>query len=321
MLTHVQSHTQNPIYLSTGVSTQELGAIEALPMTASKPKVAPNLSLPPKKLRLSATQLETFAVCPSQYLVRHRLKLRPLQPLEEKYALIFGSAVHAALESYFHEPSMALEDLFHRSLRSQNSEIESHPALLTMMKEQFQRTCDTFKELEQVLKNQFGFERNIGLEKEFELKIDPFTFVGKIDRIIERTNHSQLLIDYKTGAVDFTPNQILKGEHYQALLYLLSLKQQSQLKCLGVLFYDLKNGELRRGIFDDSETTKELKAALTRGHVLSQDKWNDLIEQGKFRMLELSKQIESGHFPAKPHATECARCEAPTFCRQGVGYV
>ncbi len=321
MLSHTQGPGRERVFLSSQAPVHEFEKVELLSRLEPACIPKPELTLPPKKLRLSATQLENYSTCPTQYLIRHRLKLRPIQNLEDKYALIFGSAVHGALEAHFREPDKKLLELFKLSLSSLSSELEpSHP-LHTMMVQQFSQIESHFFELENTLKSEFGYLENLGVEKSFELELEGFTFMGKIDRIIEREDGSTLLLDYKTGTVDFSPNHINEGHHFQALLYILSIKKIGNKPCAGVLFYDLKKGELRRGILNDPFISKELKSQLTRGHVLTSEKFDELLSVGTQHLTQISQSIQEGQFTATPNATECSRCESPTFCRGGMGYV
>jgi RecB family exonuclease len=320
MLNHAQE-IQSKFFITDQVPSHDFAKLHSLNLAPERKVIIPNLKIPPKKLRLSATQLESFTVCPTQYLVRHRLKLRPILPLEDRYSLIFGSAVHAALEAHFQSKGKTLEELFRESLASNSDELTEGSPLYTMMLEQFQQVATHFVTLEQQLKKQFNFSKNIGLEKSFEMEIEHFSFNGKIDRIIEREDSSQLLIDYKTGTVDFSPNHIEAGDHYQALLYLLSLRAKGGEAIAGVIFYDLKKGELRRGLLNETYCSKELKQALTRGHVLKSEDFESLLLTGKEHLLRVLTTIESGEFFPTPSPLACERCEAATFCRQGVNYV
>lgn len=321
MLSHSQSFGRERLYLSSQVSWEELINVESLANPPIPEKPAPLLNLSAKELRLSATQLENYATCPTQYLTRYRLKLRPQQTLEDKYALLFGTAVHGALESYFQTPQVSLSELFQKSCSSLSTDLNPENPIYTMMVQQFREIETHFISLEAQLKSEFGYQRNLGLEKNFELKIEGFTYVGKMDRIIERENTSQLLIDYKTGTVDFSPSHISRGDHYQALLYILAAKSTNSHPCSGVLFYDLKKGELRRGVFDETWISKELKPQLTRGHVINSEQLDELLMQGKAHLLQLSQEIQNGHFSPKPSPQECPRCESATFCLKGLGYV
>ena len=317
-------HVQQPgfrFFLSDQAPDHEFSQLKSLNIGSDIQKTIPDLKLASKKLRLSATQLENYKVCPTQYLVRHRLKLRQILPLEDRYSLVFGSAVHAALETFFQGTGDSFEELFRKSLESISNELTEGSPLYTIMLEQFHQVAHHFVSLEKELKQQFRFTRNIGLEKPFEMQIENFLFNGKIDRIIEREDNSQLLIDYKTGTVDFTPNHIESGDHYQALLYLLSLKLKGETAVAGVLFYDLKRGELKRGILNEDFCPKEVKQSLTRGHVLKSEQFESLLAKGKENLLRISAAIENGEFSPTPSPLACERCEAQTFCRQGVNYV
>jgi len=321
MLNHSQGVGKERLFFSSQLVIEELNEAETLSNYRIPNRATPMLKLPIKETKLSATQLETYAACPAKYLVRHRLKLRPEQSLEEKYPLIFGKAVHAALEAYFLNPKEPLSKIFEDVLSNFDPDLVSTNPIYTMMVQQFQEMKEHFLSLEKQLKNDFGYQSNLGLEKQFEITIESFTFIGTIDRIIDQNATSQLLIDYKTGTVDFSPTHIPSGDHCQALLYILAMREQTSLPCSGVLFYDLKKGELRRGIFDEQWVSKELKNQLTRGHVLPPAKFEEVLNAGKLQMLETSKAIRLGEFSAKPSPQECPRCESATFCLKGLGYV
>ena len=321
MLGYSQGLGRERLYFSSQLNMDELNDVETLPPSIIQNRPVPVLTLPAKDIKLSATQLETYAACPAKYLVRHRLKLRPEQSLEEKYPLIFGKAVHAALEAYFLNPKEPLSKIFEDVLSNFDPDLVSTNPIYTMMVQQFQEMKEHFLSLEKQLKKDFGYQSNLGLEKQFEITIESFTFIGTIDRIIDQNATSQLLIDYKTGTVDFSPTHIPSGDHCQALLYILAQREQTSLPCTGVLFYDLKKGELRRGIFDEQWVSKELKNQLTRGHVLPPAKFEEVLNAGKLQMLETSKAIRLGEFSAKPSPQECPRCESATFCLKGLGYV
>lgn len=321
VITELQKPGKKPVYLSNSTPPQTFSKVEELPPTKKEKLKLPTLTLPPRKPVLSATQLETFSNCPTQYLVRHRLKLRPIQSLEERYPLIFGTAVHAALEQYFKVPGSDLTDLFSQSLFHISEQLNSHSFLLEQMNQQFQVVKTHFLELEKNLKERFGLKENSLLESKFELDLEGFVFSGKIDRAIETLNKTLLLIDYKTGTVDFSPTHISTGKNSQALLYVLAVRQQTSLPCLGIVYYDLKKGELRKGIINEDLFETSPKKEFTRGHVMTSKQFEELLLMGTDHLIKTSKMIESGIFKPTPKATECERCEAPTFCRQGVGYV
>ena len=321
MLEEMQKPGRQPLFLSNQVPNRDFVQLEELPVTPRSRLPIPELNLPPKKIKLSATQVESYANCPAQYLIRHRLKLRPHQPLEDRYALIFGMAVHSCLENHFKNPAQNLQTQFLTVLDSLSPELKSEPLLYESMISQFQQVETHFLNLEKELTQEFGVKSNVALEKSFEMDIEGFQFSGKMDRITQRNDGSLLLIDYKTGRVTFSPNHIILSKHFQALLYFISLKTIDHAPCSGVLFYDLKEGELRRGLFREDLISKELKQKLTRGHTLSPDAFQSLIDQGQRHLIQIATAIQEGLFPAKPNPEECSRCEAVTFCRQGAGYV
>src|SRR5262249_59653224 len=101
--------------------------------------------------------------------------------------------------------------------------------------------------------------------------------------------------------------------------YWLAVEQMG-LRPAGMLFYDLKKGEVRRGILVEEEVPPEAKKAITRGHTLTASNWEDLKEEGIQRIHELADRIDRGEFDPRPTTAVCGSCEFSSLCRRAHGY-
>jgi hypothetical protein len=279
---------------------------------------------------LSATQLETYSQCPAKYFFANRLRLRRQLSRDDQYALLFGQAVHLTLEWFFakkdqHDTSLSVEKLLPKlfddaleDIVGKNVELGS---LRTILRTHFEKVAPRFIKLEKQIQVLFPTAKPWALEAPFEIMIEGMKLTGKIDRL-DRTDFGlDLIFDYKTGNVDFCPDHINEGYHFQALLYLLGIETLSKNPCAGILFYDLKKGELRRGILVEDLVSAEVKKAVTRGHTLKLEKWSQIKESGITHLRNYAARITAGDFTPTPDAQVCRNCDFVSLCRKAHGYV
>ncbi len=284
--------------------------------TASQMAQAPKLTPLPPPLILSATALETFADCPSKYFYSQALRLRKPLPDEQAFAIIFGKLVHRTLEWAFQENPWDVVDetvllrIFERALLE--AEAPSAAWFRVSLKQRFMPVAARVAQMERKLREALGPLTPIRFEQSFEFELSGATFRGRIDRIDRSDSGALFVLDYKTGSVDFSPEHIKKGHHFQSLIYVLSQTEPIG----GVLFYDLKAGEVRRGVLRDREGIKKF---FTRGHALSEEGWENLIGVGKEHIDSLISRINAGDFTATPSAAACDRCDMGLFCHRQSG--
>jgi len=305
--------------LPTEVRTVSLRPVKKVSVeTRDESRVA----LPPRSL--SATQLETFARCPSQYLFSSRLRLQRKDLPDRTYPLIFGKAVHRALENFLKEGKQDLNAYFEAAVKEMAPGTTDQDPLWWMLTENFTQVARRFTSVEARLREMLGPLTPAGFEKEFELEIDGLRIKGVIDRL-DNQGPGVLLLDYKTGNVDFTPNHMANGEHFQALLYLLAAEKIFQKPCLGLIFYDLKKGEVKRGVLFSDRVPPEYRDAaknfMTRGHILTRAKYEELRDQGLEHLRRVASSIREGNFAATPSADACGFCDFAAHCGKGVDHV
>ncbi len=286
-----------------------------------------NVQLPARSL--SATQFESYARCPTQYLFSNRFRLSPLQRAESKMALLFGQTAHRALELFFSKPHSndrdpmiaGLLEHFSTAVQEAGASLDpSHP-LHVILKNQFKQIAEKMPALETQLKAISGGAIPIEFEAPFEIPFLPGVSIrGKIDRIDRRADGALLILDYKTGAVDFTPEQIARGEHFQALIYLLAMGDKPSAPCLGILFYDLKKGEIRRGLLLEEVCGADAKKLITRGHTVNQSRYEELEHSGTLALRKIALAMAEGLFEPTPSPDICGTCEFVAHCRRGASY-
>lgn len=297
------------------------------PETIGTPET--HVALPPQPF--SATGLENYARCPSTYFFSNRLKLRKMAShWESEHPLYFGQAVHRALEQYFKkhselsmEAEIELPRLFSDALKElvqwTNFDTGSEPTMWVVLTEDFARLVPRITKLENQLHALFGGSKAVALEKPFLFELDGIQLRGTIDRIDECGDYS-LVLDYKTGTVDFSPGHIGRGD-FQALLYLLAVETLMPKPSIGLLFYDLKTSEIRRGVLREDHVQKEVKASVTRGHVLNEADFAELKRKGIESVKLVAHGIFAGNFQSTPTPDGCRFCDFGSFCREKIGYV
>src|SRR5262249_7973159 len=108
---------------------------------------------------------------------------------------------------------------------------------------------------------------------------------------------------------------------FQALLYLAAAAARFGENGVGLLFYDLKSGELRRGVVHEEGAATEAKKGLTRGHVLDRDRFDAWRRAGLDRLRELADRLGRGDLAARPTLETCDSCDYGPLCRSRLGSV
>ena len=211
-----------------------------------------------KSLALTQSRLDSFVNCPLGYFLRYTVKLS-----EEKRAEFdapsIGSFIHGCLENFFSslresgtEPS-ALD----KTERERLTRLAAERYLADMGEDiSATRTAVKIKRLTRAAVPIIDglcdeFEKTKFKPRFFELKIegnneltpDPIKLRGKdgkavyiygiIDRVDTYEENGDVyvrVIDYKTGAKDFSPEDIEKGRNLQMFLYLKAIMESDKAK-------------------------------------------------------------------------------------------
>lgn len=142
---------------------------------------------------LSATSLSTYRRCPQQW----KLKYVDGLPEEDKPFFNLGTAVHAALETFYDRrvaspaPREEVLEAFRR---------EFDPAAYGSDEEAARRRADGVKMVEEFYDKHAGrFEPALAVEKRLSFDVEGVGFRGYVDRIDKVSDERIRVVDYKTG--------------------------------------------------------------------------------------------------------------------------
>ena len=198
-----------------------------------------------EKMRLSASQVESYYQCPFLYFCRYGLKAYPRKKADMN-AGTYGSAVHFVLESILSKESV--EDLQASGRQERLSVIRKYiDAYLESIGGSAERTSRFMAQFAIIERNilillghlieEFSvcsfkpsdFELEIGNEEqvpEYELSLpsgETISIVGKVDRVdtfVSGDSKYIRIIDYKTGSKTFQLSDVIYGLNLQMLMYL-----------------------------------------------------------------------------------------------------
>ena len=205
-----------------------------------------------KRLKLSASQIDTQANCRLAYFLRYGLRLQ-----ERKEATIdpaeFGTYVHAVLEETakqvmeqggFHRVS--LKETMQIASRASDIYIQEHFSQIesSRMAYLLQRNVQELELIVQELWQELhmsafaptAFELGFGDGAQMpaisiensHIEAELRGFVDRVDKWFHQGNHYFRVVDYKTGKKDFDYCDIYNGLGLQMLLYLFALEQGGQ---------------------------------------------------------------------------------------------
>jgi len=278
----------------------------------------------PCRPALSPTWLETYGRCPARAFLGGVARLAPRDVSEDALALAFGEAMHRALEAAGREGRLdaaTIRARFREALGTRLPHISPGHPWREFLTARADAMAESVERMERTVAEALG-PREIGaLETKFELEIEGVIVRGKWDRVDRAPDGSTLVVDYKTGAVDFTPEALARGESPQALAYVLAAEASFEGPCAGMLFYDLKRGEAKRGLLRGDRLKPDAARHFTRGHAVKEERWNDLLTRGREAVATTAKRIAAGDFSPTPSAAECSGCHYGPLCRRRAGWV
>lgn len=205
-------------------------------------------------IKISASQIEKYYLCPFAYFCRYVLKAKPikqakLDPIE------YGNTVHFILEKMLYKFDIdKLVCLSYEEIK-QNVKCILNEYIIRFgnvkrLSERFKflllkcthSACTLIKYIASELKSsgfkakEFEFSIKNNLEKPFKIQLKDKSFVeinGYIDRIdiLEKNSTRYLrIVDYKTGSKEFKLSDIIHGLNMQMLIYLDALLKSNKYK-------------------------------------------------------------------------------------------
>lgn len=258
-----------------------------------------------RPLSLTQSRIDTFNNCPLSYFCRYTLKLSP-EEVAEFDARNIGTFIHAILENAFSEVvrenidtgALSKEErveLTERAAKKYLNELGEDDGASNMTKIKLSRLLRATVPIVDGLCDEFassGFK-----PKFFELAItesgddtpDPikmtsphgrevrvFGFIDRVDTYKKDGDVYVRVVDYKTGAKKFSPDDIAKGKNLQMFLYLKSIIDSENPEFLkklgvdgrlipaGVIYQKTSLSDTRIDYPDDSLAKEAVRAAQGR---------------------------------------------------------
>ncbi len=277
-----------------------------------------------RQIRLSATQLETFALCPFRYFCRYGVKAKPRQ-IAKLDPASSGTIVHYVLEKLLKNHSgSAFASLDKAAARQEISQIlqtymETYMGGAAQKSKRFlylyarleKTLCAIVERLLEEFKNSefapWGFEIRIDRGGEIEPYTVPLAdglvelhgVVDRIDKMDKDGKRYIRVVDYKTGTKSFSLSDVLGGLGMQMLLYLVGIWRSDNEKYrdvipAGVLYLParLEPFAASRGDDETAITQKKLAGGKMDGMLLDDGtalKGMDASLAGTFLPVSVSK--------------------------------
>ena len=302
-----------------------------------------------KKQVYSASQLESYHVCPFRYFVDYVLKLEKKENIEPNKR-IFGTFEHELLKIFvenFDTNSKNIDEFLNKNVYKIAETIYDKKVLSIKHFVDF-----LFNESRIILRNvvheqKYSKFRPIALEEKIFTPISDGKFLmGYIDRVDRADNYFRI-IDYKTGKTENLKTELYYGKKLQLFLYANAINKKSGLDCAGVYYFDCKtkyaksnekttllNGLTKKDdevvnlsdqrLFEENYRSDLIGITRKVGedHDFSFKYGNtienlqDLMFYAKEIAVQAINEIEEGYVLQKPYDGACINCPYNSVCRR-----
>jgi len=264
-------------------------ALEALARHQPSPpdEARPEGPLPESEtLTLSFRQIDDYRTCPLKYKYIHRLKV----PLLVHHRVVYGSAVHKAVQAHFRARVEGRPSSEEDVLAAFRAAWVSEGFLSREHEEQRLRAGE--EALRRFVRDEAASPLTpTGVEKDFAFMVDRTRVQGRYDLVVERPSGVTVL-DFKTGAVDDLEEAKKRAkESLQLDVYALA-----HLRTAGRLPERVELRFLESGLAGGKRPTLE-EAARTEEVV-----------------REVSALVRQRQFDAKPSYMACGQCAFRDIC-------
>lgn len=192
------------------------------------------------KLRLSYSSMNNYFLCAFRFYIENILRL---DPFEENFAAFLGSLFHECL-SHMYDDDFNVRKIYNEGLNGKDLSFKEH-FFVKKLYDDLLFVINTIKKQESFsMFNEVLTEENIMVDKSSMLKVE---FVGIVDKIKYKEEDGKTLvaiIDYKTGNVEATLDNINHGLHLQLPVYIYLTKNgmHKDIEIAGFYLQKILNG-------------------------------------------------------------------------------
>jgi ATP-dependent helicase/nuclease subunit B len=299
------------------------------------------LSLPQQAAQysFSASQLNTYRLCPFRYYANRILGLGRQEDEDEITPLFLGNLYHRILAEYYRREPEALElqtatlNICLQEAMEGLLQFNYSPLFLLAKDQEIRDHLTAFLEEDLRIRKDFRSATGAELRPKFlEWKVVDETAIpgcplqANLDRVDLEYRDGEptgrfMVYDYKLKTIK-TLRDILKGEDLQLPVYVLlseravaSELRMPDVQCMGALFLSITKLE-RKGIYRDGWK----KALGFHGRGIHDDQWDVLMAGFRNRIASLTERIRDGDFCLPRHCPLQGsfapfRCDYTNMCR------
>jgi DNA helicase-2/ATP-dependent DNA helicase PcrA len=239
-----------------------------------------------RPLRLDPHGIDDYLTCPLKYRYSHILKI----PVMRHHLVVYGSAIHKAVESFFkrHRDGQPMSEaellkVFESSWSSEGFLTREHETLrLSQGRETLRRFYARQREAP---------EQPSLIEERFKLQLEDVLLVGRWDRV-DRRGDEVVIIDYKSSDVQDQASADRRAR-----------------ESLQMLFYTLAWSELH-GTLPTRVELRFLETGVTgRAQFTDED-----LDRARTLLRDAAQGIRSRAFRATPQEFACRWCAFQSIC-------
>jgi len=268
----------------------KLSALEKIEKFKPVEKIIP---LPKKmlkgRIRLSRQQIDDYFTCPKKYYYAHLIKI----PLLENHQLMYGTAIHAALNHYFNRKITGTKPTLNQVI-SDFDQAFRNIGFITREHED-----KRYKSGAEALTRFYNSDSKSGeipksVETSFEFIDDNVSVRGRYDLIYE-AGESVEIRDFKTSDVREQKDADRRiKDSTQMMIYALAWYEKNKVIPATTLFF-IESGLKGEKTFSKGD-----------------------IDNTKNMILDVASGIKSNNFAAKPDHFSCQYCPYNTICSDAI---
>ncbi|CAN5629176.1 PD-(D/E)XK nuclease family protein [soil metagenome] len=227
----------------------------------------------PRKPTLSPTKLTTYLACPVKYKWTY-IDARGKWYLRSKSYYSFGSSLHKALERFHNSSDVGVTTTQEAVAALEESWIDAGYSSSEEMAEALGIGREIIeKATVQHLQKRQGV-KTLFVERQFRYDMDEFVLIGRLDRLDEYPNGDLEIVDYKSGRLGVTQEEV--SEDVAMGIYQLLVRRKFPDQAVRATIMALRTGEEASASMSDEklgEFESDIKALCVQ--VLYED-WDEL---------------------------------------------